>query len=57
MQIDPGGMTKMAGEESQMRLESQFVGLLEKVNRAAVEEGELVLSRGEKDLLRFRATK
>lgn len=57
MQIDPGGMTKMAGEESQMRLESQFVGLLEKVNRAAVEEGELVLSRGEKELLRFRATK
>ena len=57
MQIDPGGMTKMAGEESQMRLETTFVGLLEKVNRATVEEGELVLSRGGKELLRFRAAK
>ncbi len=53
MQIDPGGMTMMAGEEAAMQLESKFIRLLEKVNRGYVEEGELVLSRGEKELLRF----
>ncbi len=57
IQIDPGGMTMMAGEEAQMQLESRFVQLLEKVNRATVEEGELILARGEKELLRFRVKK
>lgn len=57
LQVDPGAMTKMAGPPELMDLEQNFVRLLPLVNRRAVEEGELVLRRGEVELLRFVSAK
>jgi heat shock protein HslJ len=48
-------MTLMAGPPAQMRLEQEFVEALAKTNRLTIEEGELILWRGEKELLRFRS--
>ncbi len=57
LQVDPGAMTKMGGPPELMDLEQNFVRLLPLVNRQSVEEGELVLRRGEVELLRFVTTK
>jgi len=57
IQIDPGAMTMMAGTPEAMRLESRFVQVLPRVNRLIMEEGELLLQRGEKVLARFRVLK
>jgi putative lipoprotein len=54
-QIDPGPMTLMAGPPEAMELERRFVEALGRANRLTIEEGELVLWRGEKELARFRA--
>lgn len=56
-QIDLGPMTLMAGPPEAMELEGKLVQLLPMVNRMGVQEGELVLSRGAKELARFRKTK
>jgi uncharacterized lipoprotein YbaY len=53
-QLDPGPMTLMAGSEERMRLENQLVEHLRLTNRLGVMEGELVLMRGKKELLRYR---
>ncbi len=57
LQVDPGAMTKMAGPPELMDLEQNFVRLLQLVNRRSVEEGELVLRRGDVELLRFVSAK
>ena len=56
LQIDPGAMTMMAGSPEAMQLEMNLLRLLPLINRATIESGELVLSRGEKMLLRWRRT-
>ncbi|MCW5940016.1 MAG: YbaY family lipoprotein [Fimbriimonadaceae bacterium] len=55
-QIDPGPMTLMAGPPELMQLEQQYVKALELTNRLTIEEGELVLWRGENELMRFKRT-
>lgn len=57
VQIDPGPMTMMAGSPEQMDLETKFVAALPLVNRAAIFEGQLILSRGEKPIAVFRQAK
>ncbi len=54
IQIDPGAMTLMAGPEPQMRLEADLVRLLPLVNRFTIEEGQLHLWRGEREIAMFR---
>lgn len=54
IQIDFGFQTLMAGSEEQMALEAEFRDTLGKVTRATIKEGELVLSRGDKELARFK---
>lgn len=56
VQIDPGAMTMMAGSPDAMEMEANLLRLLPLVNRATIHSGELVLSRGEKMLLRWRRT-
>lgn len=53
LQIDPGAMTMMAGSPERMQVETQLMRVLPTVNRAAIFEGELLLQRGEKVLLRL----
>ncbi|MDX2065070.1 MAG: YbaY family lipoprotein [Fimbriimonadaceae bacterium] len=53
-QLDPGPMTLMAGSDERMRLENRIVDHLRMTNRLGVMEGELVLMRGKKELLRYR---
>jgi putative lipoprotein len=57
IQIDPGAMTMMAGPPERMEVESRLMQILPSVTRATIQEGELVLSRGEKELARFRVAK
>lgn len=52
--LDPQVSTMMAGTEEQMQLEREFMDTLQKVTRFAIEEGELVLYRGEREIMRFR---
>ncbi len=52
-QIDPGPMTLMAGPPERMKVENDLVRLLSLVNRLTIEEGQLMLWRGEKLLLRL----
>lgn len=54
IQIDPGAMTLMAGPEPLMRIEGDFVRLLPLANRFTIEEGQLHLWRGEREIAMFR---
>ncbi len=54
IQIDFGFQTLMAGSEEQMALESEFRDTLGKVTKVTVRDGEMILSRGDKELARFR---
>ncbi|MBX3095426.1 MAG: YbaY family lipoprotein [Fimbriimonadaceae bacterium] len=55
--LDPQVSTMMAGSDEAMALEREFMETLPKVTRLAVEEGELVLYRGDREIMRFRLTK
>lgn len=55
VQIDPNGMTMMAGSKEQMELEQAFMNALGTVNRLSVTDGQLVLLRGDKVIARFHA--
>jgi uncharacterized lipoprotein YbaY len=57
IQLDPGPMTLMAGSPEAMERERRYVQVLFQTNRATLEEGQLVLSRGENTLAIFRPTK
>lgn len=57
IQLDPGPMTLMAGSPEAMELERRYLQILFQANRATLEEGQLILSRGEKMLAVFRPTK
>lgn len=54
LQIDLGAMTMMGADETRMRLESDFVNMLGRVNRAEVNKDQLQLSRGTEILAKFR---
>lgn len=54
VQIDPGPMTKMAGPPERMELENDYIRVLPMVNRLTIEEGMLILWRGEREMARFR---
>lgn len=55
VQIDPGPMTLMAGSPEQMRIEMNFLRVLELTNRLEFFEGEVSLMRGDRVLARFFA--
>ena len=49
----PIATTRMAGPQEAMRFENQFLSALERTDQAWVERGQLVLRRGEQEILRF----
>jgi heat shock protein HslJ len=57
IQIDTGMMTKMASTPEKMELEGEFLRVLPTVNRWAIQNGELILSRGQKEFARFKRGK
>lgn len=55
IQIDPMGTTLMAGPEDAMELEQRYLKALPMVSKLTIEEGQLVLLRGQKVIARFNA--
>ncbi|MBS1705398.1 MAG: META domain-containing protein [Armatimonadetes bacterium] len=55
IQIDPGPQTMMAGSEDQMRIEREFLEILQRANKFQITQGQLELLRGQKVLGRFIA--
>lgn len=54
LQVDVGAMTMIGADEERLRLETDFISMLGRANRAEVNKDQLQLSRGNQILAKFR---